>query len=225
MAITYPDTGFLSIAAGSGADTTATLSATLTAGVSKLVVSAIGRDVISGVTYNGVAMTLVQASTLQYTYNYHSVYYLDSPLTGSAANIVVTYAGSNAFRGIAYVSVAGTDSGIGASITPVNGKTDGSQISTGITTIAANSDIIESSYANNDTVTNTFGTDQTLLIGVPASSTWASIDKRSVTTAGAYTVTIDPDMVINQDVIVFEIKIATAGAGLSTRKALMGVGI
>lgn len=207
-AIAYPDSGSYPIASGIGSDSTVTLSATLSADVSKLIVDVNGRTALSGCTYNSVAMTLID-DTLSYAYSYRFVYYLDNPSVGSAYDIICTFSSPSDYRGLSYIGVSGTDAGIDSVATP-HFATDGSMISTDITTTLENSDIIETVYTNNSALTLLYGTDQNQLIGIPADGVWTSIDQRSVTTADLYTVTVEPASgTPNQDTIVFSIPIST----------------
>jgi hypothetical protein len=210
-AIAVTATGFTTIAAEVGASASVSIaSVNLPVGTTKLLFFPTGRATITGCTFNGVAGTLALAGPLQYTYNYQSAYYLDSPTTGSAVTMTCNFSGANILRGLTYIALSGTGTGIGNTVTPAAGTTDGSQITSNITTTAANSWIIESAYSNNDTVNYTRGSGQVPQVTVPGSSTWISTDTKVATTSGSNTVTIDPDMIINNDVLVFEVKEASA---------------
>lgn len=206
-AIAVTAMGFTTIATETGSSASVSIaSVNLPAGTTKLLMFPIGRATISSCTFNGVSGTLILAGPQQYGYNYQAAYYLDSPTTGSAVTMTCNFSGANSFRGLTYIALSGTATGIGNTVTPAAGTTDGSQITSNITTGAANSWIIESAYSNNDTVNFARGSGQVPRVTVPGSSSWLSTDTKVATTSGSNSVTIDPDMNINNDVLVFEVR-------------------
>jgi len=110
MAIEYGSTSTKD-ETGATSDTTLTWSHTCESDDNKLVVACGGRQSISGVTYNGVAMTL--ASSVNESYEYNAIYYLDNPATGSAHDIVVTYSSSSAYRMGVACGIKNVLSGVG----------------------------------------------------------------------------------------------------------------
>ena len=124
--------------------TTVTLSATVTAGANLLVVFTTGtvdsaNTHPTGVTYNGVAMTNLSAANANAdwygsTYPTSDIWYLLSPATGAAHNIVATWAASKDSHALAWSSFSGANAttpmsgGVGA-----NAPADTDESSTSVT--------------------------------------------------------------------------------------------
>jgi len=212
MAIAYNSTSISNQDAASAS--TLTWAHTCNALDTKLVVACGGRDSISGVTYNGVAMTLAVSQNTSYEYN--ATYYLDAPATGASYNIVVTYASANTYRMGAAVGISGCANGIGATgqamdfyvaTTPVTATAN-------ITTTIANSDILALLWANYTGDANTtYGGSQ---IAIVANSAGASfrLQYKNTTTAGANSVSISNSTPTNVAAMAIEIMLpSNNGAG------------
>lgn len=108
---------------------------------------------VTGITYNGVAMTLVQRNATSYSTDW-TVYQLASPATG-ANNVVVTMAGAN-YNGCSTFITSFTDCS-GAGNTGFN-NTAANPVTTSVT-ISANSMILGAVIGGNNT-TPTIGLPQ-----------------------------------------------------------------
>lgn len=137
------DTTSHATAVANAAGTTLTWAHTCVAGATKLVVGAAGaksvvgdRDV-TGVTYNTVALTFVGAKDDTNFCNVE-LWKLDSPATGSALNIVVTYGGTLVDQAAGAISFTGSSNTDGAQ-TGATGTTDNPSVTVADT---ANGDIV-----------------------------------------------------------------------------------
>ncbi len=111
---------------------------------SKLIVTAYGRTSMSGVTYNGTAMTLIRED-FDLSYNYHSSWYLDTPPTGVSYNVVATYSSASTNRGGASVGCSGAKPGVGANN---NAASASASTTVNVTTTNANSTLLFLAFAN-----------------------------------------------------------------------------
>ena len=211
MAIAYNSTSIINEQAASS--TTLTWAHTCNASDTKLVVVAGGRQTISGITYNGVAMTVIATETSGYEKN--ALYYLDSPATGSAYNIVVTYSSSSDFRTGLAIGLSGAMAGVGNSTTQANYSATTSTLT--LTTGTANSDVLYMMGANTvDGVTVTGATE----ITKNTANNWAYFGYyENTTTAGNYAATIQRGTAANFASLAVELKIAVASgpANLKSR--------
>ena len=189
MAIVYNSTSLIN--EQSGSSSTLTWSHTCNSLDTKLIVVVGGRASISGVTYNGVAMTLI--SSQFNTYQYNAVYYLDNPSVGSAYNIVATYIIPNKYRQGLSVGLSGATNGIGAiGTSPTNFVvTLPKTITSSITTTVDNSTIFAVPGCNDYWGTNiTFGSGQTTTTKNTAPNWGFWFQNKSTTTAGSYSTTV-----------------------------------
>lgn len=89
-----------------------TRSITLSNGVNLLVVRHVNRDntdVVTGMTYNGVALTKLTSAVDSGSTGYATIWYLKAPPTGSAYNLVVTLDGSAHRCDYDYLGMAGVN--------------------------------------------------------------------------------------------------------------------
>lgn len=219
MAISYNSTSVQAeIVAGA---TTLTWSHTCDAADTKLVVACGARATVTGVTYNGVAMTIISSETSNYMKSYG--YYLDDPATDSAHNIVVTYSGSATYRLGTAFGASGCDAGIGiVGVMPFEFSTN--DVSITVTTEQANSDVILLGGTNNAN-TPTPGTDQTLIVKSADAQNWRYDSSwKPTTAAGSYTVTEDTGVGnCNKSGIAVEL-FTTVVASTARFLSLLGVG-
>ena len=206
MAIAYNSTSIANEVAGGS--TTLTWSHTCNVADKKLIVAVGGRASISGITYNGVAMTNI---TNQYdTYQHCSYYYLDAPATGSAYSITVTYSSSATYRQGLAVGLSGASSGLGAIGTSETNfvlsvpKT----VTSSITTTAANSHIFTIPTLNDYAATYcSFGASQTEILRNTAPNWGFFLQYKVKALAGADTTTLTNSGSVNNIMITsFELK-------------------
>lgn len=218
MAIAYNSTS--SINSQTSSASSLTWSHTCNASDTKLVVCIGGRSTVSGVTYNGVSMTKVIETSLMFGYQYNSIWYLDSPTTGSAQNIVVTYSGANVNRMGVSVGISGCTTGVGTS---ANGNAVGPSTATGtITTTTGNSHVLAAGWINAVNASSiTFGAGQTTIVNNTGTDDGFYLQYKTTTTAGSYSATIQ-QATTNLSMTVVEIKPSTVVATYSTL-LMMGV--
>lgn len=210
MAISYNSTSISN--EDSANSSTTTWSHTCNASDTKLIVVCGGRAAITGITYNGSAMTKIYDQTSG-SYQYNSYYYMDNPPTGSAYNIVATYSSANQFRAGLGVGLSGASAGIGAT------GTSGSDfavsvpktVTSSITTTANNSHIFTVPNCNDYTFTfDTFGAGQTEILRNTAHNWGYSLQYKTKATAGADTTTLTNITTSNNIMIYsFELKLST----------------
>lgn len=210
MAIAYNSTARIN--EQSGSSSTLTWSHTCNALDTKLIVVAGGRAAVSGITYNGVAMTKISDQTTG-SYQYNSYYYLDNPPTGSAYNIVATYSSSNTYRTGLSVGLSGATAGIGASgsldskFTAVSGQS----ITTNITTTTNNSDIFIFDGCNDYNFTYiTFSSGETEIIRNTAPNWGYSLRYKSTTTAGSNSRTMSVTGGGGNNITIFSVELLLA---------------
>lgn len=210
MAIAYNSTSIQNEVVASS--TTLTWSHTCNVIDKKLIVSAGGRAAISGITYNGVAMTKISDHSSG-NYQYNSYYYLDNPSTGSAYNIVVTYSSGATYREGLAVGLSGASTGIGAigtNDTNFNVSVP-KTVTSSITTTTNNSHILTIPSANDYFGTYlTFGASQTEILRNTAPNWGFFIQYKVKATAGADTTTMTNSTASNNIMITsFELKLDT----------------
>jgi len=121
--------------------------------------------VVSGVTYNGVALTKIRSDELDPDSCFRSeLWYLVAPATG-AHNVVVTWTGALTYAGAASSSYTGAQQS-SAVIDANAGSSDNSTttITTSITTVAASCFLVDAVYSRSGTLTN--NASQTLIAGI-----------------------------------------------------------
>lgn len=146
-------------------------------------------DLISSVTYNGVAMTLaakVQGTTAINTSIWNYLYYLHSPATG-AHNLVITGSGPTTLGGM-LADYSGVNASGQPDATATNTNTSNS-ITSSVTTVADNSWAVMSYLSNAFTGSNTAGTGATLRISTALSGIYDS--GGPITPAGSYSMTVN----------------------------------
>ena len=143
-----------------------------------------GSDIVSGVTYNGVAMTRVRFATYATGTRANYMYYLVAPATG-ANNITVTHSGSSFCHGNA-VSYTGA-SQTGQPDSSNNGSANtATSLGVATTVVAANSwvvGIFTNSSANTNSHTNITARSDNPTIGIDIG------DSNGAVAAGSYTMT------------------------------------
>jgi len=158
-----------------------TVAHTVDSGTTLLVVASQEGGAISGITYNGVAMTLFVTAAVQS--NKRSIYYLKNPAIG-ANNIIVTM-NSTSDHGITAWNFSGNDT-----TTPMEGASapglDGD--STTITTTVNGEYIVCCMATNNTGSTWTYSTGTKRLDSASTNLKFAS-GEQVATTAGSQTVT------------------------------------
>lgn len=151
---------------GTAASTTLTVSHTCSGSDRALVVGVVGRtaDEVTGVTYNGVAMTQIgkKAETgSRYVY----LYYLNAPATG-AHDIVVSASGS-AYLELSAASYTGVLQTGQPEVNAVNSAVSASSLTTSLTTLADNAWTVLAALHQSGTLTAGSGSTQrnTTLVG------------------------------------------------------------
>lgn len=135
-------------------------------------------DVLTGITYNGVAMTRVGMGVAQ-TNSRTYLYYLINPDTG-ANNIVITSSASTKIRGTGMSYTGANQSGVPDAFTSGNGS---SATMTGtVTTIADNCWLVGSFFGNGAGLAASTGTVSRGIPGVGAAARNGGFDSNSVKT-------------------------------------------
>jgi hypothetical protein len=207
MAITYNSSSYTNENALSSS--TVTWAHTCNVADKKLVVAVGGRATLLGITYNGVAMTLMANRNNDFSYEYTAVYYLDNPPTGASHNIVATYSAANTNRMGAAVGIGGCAPGFGAEADSISQAAAGVLVTQSITTTTANSDILFPFWRNNESSGITFGSGQILEVQNTANNGCFYIQKKSTTSAGLNSVTVTDSAAYNKVLIAIEILPAT----------------
>jgi len=209
MAIAYNSTSRFN--EDSSSSSTTTWSHTCNAADTKLIVAAGGRSTITGITYNGVAMTKIQDQSSG-SYQYNSYYYLDSPDVSGAHDIVVTYSGANQYRSALAVGLSGATSGIGATGTQAAdfGVSIPKTVTSSIMTTADNSHIFTIPSCNDYSFTFcSFGANQNEIVRNTAANWGFSLQYKTKATAGSDTTTLTNTISVNNVMISsFELKVA-----------------
>lgn len=111
-----------------------------------------GDMVITGITYNSVALTKIRADAVTVDTSFRSeLWYLKAPATG-ANNIVVSFTGTVAVAGVVGASFFGVDQT--SPIDANNGNTGlTTSISASITVVASNSWLVDILYSRSSTLT------------------------------------------------------------------------
>lgn len=174
----------------------------------------VGNSPVSGVTYNGNAMTLGVHS---YPGNnvHADNYYMLSPPTGASYNIVVTYPDTSTFEPkCGAISFSGTETGSFTGATATGGAA-GTNPSGGvsITTNGANS-MIANVIGDNGAVTGSNDTQQWIGLNNPGVFDGGG-STRTTTTAGSYSMSWSGNASDNWAVAMMEIKAAAAASGNS----------
>lgn len=124
-----------------GSGTSLTYSATLNASTDLVVAAVLGGNLVddcTGVTYNGVAMTLASKAMIPLgRYVYH--WFLLSPATGSAHNFVASFNDSADFSSITLSEYSGASQSGQPDATNTNTGTTVTTLTTSVTVVAANS--------------------------------------------------------------------------------------
>lgn len=207
MAIAYNSTSYSNDTTGSAA-TTLTVAHTCNAADTKLVVAGSGAQTVTGITYDGVAMTLIAVE--ESGYQKIALYYLDNPTTGSAKNIIISYSSSSISRLAAACGLSGAflgASGIGTPVvTPLGSYGTGTTQTTNITTTNKTSDIFCCHWANTYDARVTQGAGQVSIVKNTADSGAFNLMYKATTTPGAYSVSQTVSQAINLSAIVVELK-------------------
>lgn len=146
-----------------------------------------GNLVITGVTYNGVALTKIRADEIDSDASFRTeLWYLIAPATG-AHNVVVTYTGSIIYGGCVSSSYTLVEQSAGALDAQGTAQNDSSTtLSANITNIATSSIIIDAVYSRSGTLTKNAA--QSLNGGITINSDDnVGSSRKSVSSAGADT--------------------------------------
>lgn len=137
--------------------TSLTFAHTCTGSQRALVLSVVGEttDVITGATYNGVAMTLVRKGASGGRYLY--AFYLNAPATG-ANNIVVSASGAAFIEGNAASYTGVSQSGQPEASSVFAGSTGATSFATSVTTVTANAWVVLAALGQAGTITAGSGT-------------------------------------------------------------------
>lgn len=172
----------------SGSGTTLTFSHTCTGSNLILIVGVMNYDpaAITGVTYNGVAMTKIFASdVVSPSYNSMNQFYLVNPATGSN-NIVVTVPGATPIRatGASYTGVAQTSpiDGFGSAI--AGSLTPGAE-SANVTVTASNC-WVNAMSTNDNNVAMTAGSGLTNLVASATPNQMRTYDSNGTVSTGTF---------------------------------------
>lgn len=128
----------------------------LVVGVNNRGVNSNTNTTVTGITYNGVALTKIRADQAESgdTYRGRSeLWYLINPTTGSSLNIVATFTGSVVATGCGAISLTGVIQGTGA-IDAHNGFTGTTDTtpSVNVTVVANNCWLIDTIYSRSNTL-------------------------------------------------------------------------
>lgn len=192
MAITV-DTANASSSSG-GSVSSLTFSNTVSSGATLLLVGAGWQDTatfktITGVTYNGVAMTAVSGTQMNNNDQQSQMWYLVSPASGTH-DVVITWssAPTTSVCGIA-VSMSGSNTGtpFGATVTTSSDLGPSSPFNHNITTTGTNSVIVD--LLSTDRNMTDLSTSQTNIAQVTYTNARTGMSYKSAATATTYTMT------------------------------------
>jgi len=146
-------------------------------------------DAITGVTFNGTAMTLVDKQQVGSINTYVYLYYLIAPATGTH-DVVISSSGSADIRGAAASYTGAAQSGV-PDATSKSSTTSGGDATGIVTTIADNSWVVMSSFHQDCSTGCTAGADTTIRKGGTGNMGVLSDSNAAVTPAGSRTLIVN----------------------------------
>lgn len=168
-----------------------------------------GTSTVTGVTYNGVAMTKIAGAQVP-SDRQITMWYLVAPATGTNDVVVTSSTSQNLrFHSISYTGVDQT--------TPTDGSntntSSGTSISTTITTTVDNCWMVMFAKDNSGGKTYTTSTGDTIRENTDAAGHVSADTGGAITPAGSNTMTLDAGVSVNKGAIGMAISPATGGGG------------
>ncbi len=177
-----------------------------------------GTDVITGITYNGVAMTRA-IGVSQGANGFVYLYYLAAPASG-ANNVIVSQSGATTIQAVACSYIGAKQTGIpGSSATAV--EQVGSNATVNTTTVADNSWLVGVCWTNR---TNSNGADTTIRGGV--TSQFSMFDSNNAKTpAGSHSlnVTMSSSSTFSIGIVSFEPLLLAKITGVSSITGIQSI--